>query len=159
MQVGYIDSVGLDKDGFKEGRLSLSFTDDGSIKNFYKLLIRYYSAGIDQWFALELISNDILFVNNTKLNDGGYQFSDRTFSGKTKFLSFPIADGLASGTPKFEVSLKCFDEDYNDYLRATENYSQTGNDGLSMEPVILKSNVTNGLGMIGGVSNARDTIK
>lgn len=157
MNVSYIDSVGLDADGFKEGRLTLNFKDDASVNNYYKLLIVYFSA-TNEKFAFELISNDILFVNNEKLNDGGYQFSDRTFSGKTKTLSFPVAFGLAVGTPKFIVSLKCFDEDYNDYLRATEDYSQTGDDAFSNEPVILKTNVNNGLGMIGGVSNARDSI-
>lgn len=158
MNISYIDSVGLDAEGFKEGRLTLSFSDDGGVSNYYKLLIRYYSAGKRTWFPFNLISNDILFIDNEKLNDGGYQFSDRTFSGKTKTVSFPVSFGLADGSPKFEVSLKTFDSDYNDYLRATQNYSQTGNDGLSNDPVILKTNVINGLGMIGGVSNARDTI-
>lgn len=153
----YIDSVGLDEFGFKIGRITLNFSDDGSVSNYYKLLIRYYNSGTTAWFPFSLNSNDIIFLNNEMLNDGGYLFSDRTFSGKSKTLSFPVPFGLAKGTPKFEVSLKSFNTDYYDYLRATDDYTQTGN-GFSNDPVILKTNVTNGLGMVGGVSNVRDTI-
>lgn len=155
--VTYTDSIGLDGFGFKIGQINLSFTDNGSISNYYKLLINYYNAGRQEWLPLLLSSNDVIFLNNEKLNDGSYLFSDRTFSGKTKRLSFEVPFGFATGSPKFAVILKNFDADYYDYLRATDDYNQTGN-GFSNDPVILKSNVTNGLGMVGGVSNARDTI-
>ncbi len=155
--VTYIDSIGLDDMGFKLGQINLSFKDDGSLSNYYKLLIRYYNAGTTVWFPFELNSNDIIFLNNEKLNDGGYLFSDRTFSGKTKNLSFTVPFGLATGTPKFEITMKSFNSDYFDYLRATDDYNQTGN-GFSNDPVILKTNVNNGLGMVGGVSNVKDTI-
>lgn len=157
VSIKYKDSVGLDAFGFKVGQINLSFTDDGSVSNYYKLLIRYYNAGTTVWFPFEINSNDILFINNDKLNDGGYMFSDRTFSGKTKNLSFEVPFGLATGSPKFEISIKSFDADYNDYLKAVENYRQNGN-GFSNDPIILKSNVSNGIGMVGGVSNVRDTI-
>ena len=37
--LNYKDSIGLDAFGFKVGQISLSFTDDGSVSNYYKLLI------------------------------------------------------------------------------------------------------------------------
>lgn len=154
---GFIDSIGVDPDGLKVGQLSLSFTDDPSEKNYYRLQIRYYNAGILTWFNFDFTSTDIIFLNNPKLKDGSYLFSDRTFSGKTKTLTFNVPFGLVTGSPKFEVSIKSFSEDYYTYLQQTDNYSQNGN-GISNEPVILRSNVTNGLGMVGGVSNARDTL-
>jgi hypothetical protein len=157
LTVQYIDSIGLDQAGFKLGQINLSFTDNGSVKSYYKLLIRNYNSGFDKWFSFDIKSNDILFLNNDKLNDGGYIFSDRSFSGKTKFLSFTVPFGIAMGTPKFEISLKTFDEDYYDYMKATDDYSQSGN-GFSNDPVILKTNVENGLGMLGGVCNSKDTI-
>jgi hypothetical protein len=134
----YKDSIGLDAFGFKVGQITLNFTDDGSVSNYYKLLIRYYNAGTTVWFPLEITSNDILFINNTKLNDGGYIFSDRTFSGKTKTLVFDIPFGLATGTPKFEVSIKSFNLDYYDYLVAVENYRQNGN---STPQICKKDNI------------------
>jgi hypothetical protein len=157
ISVSFKDSIGLDPDFFKIGQITLNFTDNGQINNYYKLLIRYYNASTDTWFPFVINSNDILFLNNTKLNDGGYLFSDRTFSGRTKTLYFNVPFGIGDGTPKFAVTLKSFNEDYYNYLRATDNYQQTGN-GVSNDPVILKTNVTNGLGMVGGVSNAKDTI-
>lgn len=154
---GFIDSIGLDPDGLKVGQLSLSFNDDPSEKNYYRLQIRYYNSAIVTWFNFDFTSTDIIFLNNPKLNDGSYLFSDRTFSGKTKTLTFNVPFGVVSGSPKFEVSIKSFSEDYYTYLQQTDNYSQNGN-GTSNEPIILRSNVSNGLGMVGGVSNARDTI-
>lgn len=154
---GFIDSIGVDPDGLKVGQLSLSFNDDPNEKNYYRLQIRYYNAGILTWFNFDFTSTDIIFLNNPKLKDGSYLFSDRTFSGKTKSLTFNVPFGVVSGSPKFEVSIKSFSEDYYTYLQQTDDYSQSGN-GISNEPTILRSNVTNGLGMVGGVSNARDTI-
>jgi hypothetical protein len=153
----YIDSIGLDNDGFKVSQITLSFTDDPGTKNYYRLLIRYYNAGILTWTPFNFTSNDIIFLNNEKLNDGSYLFSDRTFSGRNKVLVFNVPFGLAMGTPKFEISIKSFSEDYYNYLRQTDTYNQDGN-GVSNDPIILRTNVTNGLGMIGGVSNVRDTI-
>ncbi len=153
----YIDSIGLDNDGFKVGQITLSLTDEPGVKNYYRLLIQYYNAGILTWTPYNFTSNDILFLNNEKLNDGSYLFSDRTFAGKTKVLVFTVPEGLAMGTPKFEISIKCFSEDYFNYLRQTDTYNQDGN-GLSNDPIILKTNVINGLGMVGGVCNSRDTI-
>lgn len=157
LTVTYKDSIGLDADGFKIGQLVLNFTDDGSTKNYYKMLIRYYNSGINTWFPFNLVSNDILFLNNDKLNDGSYLFSDRTFSGKTKILTFNVQSTLVDGTPKFEISIKNFNEEYYNYLIQTDDYSQDGN-GFTNDPVILRTNVSNGLGMVGGVSNAKDTI-
>lgn len=153
----YIDSVGLDASGFPLGELSITFTDQPGVTNYYRFLINYYNSGILTWFPLTINSNDILFLNNEKQKDGSYLFSDATFSGKSKTLKFLVQSSIVDGTPKFEISIKTFDEDFYEYLQQTNNYSQTGS-GFSNDPIILRSNVTNGLGMVGGVSNSKDTI-
>lgn len=152
--VSYDSFIGFDADGFEVGQLKVSMTDDASTNNYYKFFIRYFDAGITTWFPLELVSNDVVFLNNEKLKDGSYLFSDRTFSGKTKTLKFNIEASSVKGSPKFEVSVKTFNEDYFNYLRQTDDYSQSGN-GFSNDPIILRTNVTNGLGMVGGVSNSK----
>jgi hypothetical protein len=157
VNTSYIDSIGVDDAGFKVSQITLSFTDEPGVKSYYRLLIRYYDEDILTWSPFNFTSNDILFLNNEKLGDGSYVFSDRTFSGKTKVLTFRVPFGLATGTPKFEVSMKTFSEDYYNYLRQTDEYNQNGN-GLTNDPIILKTNVIDGLGMVGGVSNERDTI-
>jgi hypothetical protein len=154
----YDSFIGFDADGFEVGQLTVSMTDDPSTKNYYKFFIRYYSAGISTWFPLDIVSNDVVFLNNEKLGDGSYLFSDRTFSGKTKTLKFNIEASSVKGTPKFEISIKTFNEDYFNYLRQTDDYSQSGN-GFSNDPVILRTNVSNGLGMVGGVSNTKKLLK
>jgi hypothetical protein len=154
----YDSFIGFDADGFEVGQLTVSMTDDPNTKNYYKFYIRYYSAGISTWFPLDIVSNDVVFLNNEKLGDGSYLFSDRTFSGKTKTLKFNIEASSVKGSPKFEISIKTFNEDYFNYLRQTDDYSQSGN-GFSNDPVILRTNVSNGLGMVGGVSNTKKLLK
>lgn len=153
----YKDSVGLDADGFKVGQITLTFNDDINVKNYYKLLIRWYNASTLQWYPLNIVSNDIIFLNNDKLSDGSYAFSDRTFNGKTKTLTFQTTSSMGTGTPKFEISVKTFNDEYYQYLLQTDDYSQSGN-AIGVEPVIIRTNVKNGLGMVGGISNAKDTI-
>lgn len=154
----YDSFIGFDADGFEVGQLTVSMTDDPNTKNYYKFFIRYYSAGISTWFPLDIVSNDVVFLNNEKLGDGSYLFSDRTFAGKTKTLKFNIEASSVKGSPKFEISIKTFNEDYFNYLRQTDDYSQSGN-GFSNDPVILRTNVSNGLGMVGGVSNTKKLLK
>lgn len=157
MTVNYKDSIGLDDFGFKIGEIKLNFSDNINTEDYYKLLITYYNAATTVWFPFDINSNDIVFLNNDKLADGGYLFSDRTFSGKSKSLTFKVPFGLATGSPKFVVSLKQFSAEYNDYLQAIDQYRQNGN-GTSNDPIILKSNVNGGIGMIGAVINKKDTI-
>ncbi|MCC6818119.1 MAG: DUF4249 domain-containing protein [Bacteroidia bacterium] len=153
----YNDSIGLDASGFPLGELTISFKDQPDVKNYYRFLVNYYNSGILTWFPLNINSNDILFLNNEKQKDGSYLFSDVTFSGKTKTLKFVVQSSIADGTPKFEISIKSFDENFYEYLQQSNNYSQSSG-GFSSDPIILRTNVTNGLGMVGGVSNSKDTI-
>jgi hypothetical protein len=154
----FIDSIGIDNAGLKIGQLVLNLNDDGGTANYYQLLIKYYNSGFMEWFPFDFVSNDEEFVNNDKLNDGSYLFSDTRFNGRTKTFKFDVPFGLATGTPKFEVSIKSINADFYEYTLQTNEYNQTGL-GFVPNPVILKSNVNNGLGMIGGVINQRDTIR
>src|SRR5690606_30632506 len=52
----YIDSVGLDQDGFKYGRLDLSFTDKAGENNYYRLFIEWYNPSTLKWSPLEFSS-------------------------------------------------------------------------------------------------------
>jgi hypothetical protein len=152
------DSIGIDNVGLKIGQLTLNINDDGSVANYYQLLIKYYNSGFMEWFPFDFVSNDEEFINNDKLNDGSYLFSDTRFNGRTKTFRFDVPFGLATGTPKFEISIKSINADFYEYIRQTNEYNQTGL-GFVPNPIILKSNVNNGLGMIGGVINQRDTIR
>lgn len=153
----FVDSVGVDNLGFPFGQLTIKFNDDGNTRNYYELLVRYYDDGIKQWFPLDFKSNDILFLNNEKLDNGGYVFSDVSFNGQQKTILTSIESNTATGTPKFEISIKTFSEDYYNYLKQLRDYNSSS--FFEPDPVILYSNVKNGLGMVGGVYNAKDTLK
>jgi len=153
----FVDSVGIDNLGFPFGQLTIQFKDDVGTKNYYELLVRYYDAGIQKWFPLDFKSNDILFLNNDKLDNGGYVFSDVSFNGQQKNILTSIESNTATGTPKFEISIKTFSEEYYNYLKQLRDYDN--NSFFVSDPVILISNVKNGLGMVGGVYNVKDTLK
>lgn len=152
----FVDSVGVDNLGFPFGQLTINFKDELATNNYYELLVRYYDDGINQWFPLDIKSNDLVFLNNEKLDNGGYVFSDVTFNGQQKTILTSVESNTATGTPKFEISIKTFSEDYYNYLKQLRDYDNSGL--FSPDPVILISNVKNGLGMVGGVYNVKDTI-
>ncbi|MES2617542.1 MAG: DUF4249 domain-containing protein [Bacteroidota bacterium] len=154
----YIDSIGLDNEGFPLGQLTVNFKDNPAANNYYEFLIRYYDASILQWFPLDIVSNDPVFLNNDKLDNGGYAFSDATFNGANKSIKIPIQFGTVNGSPKFEISIKTIQEDYFKYLEQVRDY-QNDRGSFDTDPIILRSNVTNGLGMVGGVYNFKDTIQ
>lgn len=153
----FVDSVGIDNLGFPFGQLTIKFKDDLATNNYYELLVRYYDAGIKKWFPLEIKSNDLVFLNNDKLDNGAYVFSDVTFNGQQKSILTSIEGNTATGTPKFEISIKTFSEDYYNYLKQLRDYNSSS--FFEPDPVILISNVKNGLGMVGGVYNVKDTLK
>ncbi len=153
----YIDSVGKDKSGFPLGQLTVNFKDNASTNNYYEFSIRVYDAAIHTWFPLDFNSDDVVFLNNKKLDNGAYLFSDISFNGQTKSISIPIPFGTVNGTPRFEISIKTFTEEYYRYLQQLRDYKDRST-FWSADPIILKSNVTNGLGMVGGVYNVKDTL-
>ncbi|MDI1234819.1 MAG: DUF4249 domain-containing protein [bacterium] len=152
----FVDSVGIDNLGFPFGQLTIKFNDDAATNNYYELSVRYYDDGIKQWFPLDIKSNDIVFLNNTKLDNGAYVFSDVSFNGQQKTILTSIEGNTASGTPKFEISIKTFSEDYYNYLKQLRDYNNSS--FFVADPIILISNVKNGLGMVGGVYNVKDTL-
>ncbi len=152
----YIPNVGLDKDGFPYGQLEVKLTDNGAVRNYYQFSIRYYDSSILKWTSYIITSEDPVFLNNTKKDDGSYLFSDATFSGQTKTLKFDIQSGITLSNITFEVSVKTFIEEYYRYLEQIADFQENGYN--SSTAVIMRTNVTNGLGMVGGIFNIRDTI-
>ncbi len=159
-QIGCVSSyqpnVGFDKDGFPFGQLSVKITDNGAVKNYFQFSIRYYDSSIQLWDSYIINSEDPVFVNNRKKNDGSYLFSDASFSGQSKLLKFDIPTGLTQSNVTFEVTIKTFIEEYYRYLEQIIDFKENGFN--NSDPVIIKSNVTNGLGMVGGIYNIRDTV-
>ncbi len=154
----FIDSIGLDEEGFKLGELTINFNDP-SERNYYELKVDYFDASIQQWFVLTPNSSDPIFSNNNKKNDGSFLFSDATFNGENKTLKILVKDGTFFGDYKFNVSLKSIPYDYYLYLRQIEEIRENNSSGTSFNPVILKTNVENGLGMIGTVSQYVEIIE
>jgi hypothetical protein len=152
----YTPNVGLDKDGFPYGQLSVKITDNGAVKNYFQFSIRYYDSSIQRWSSYIINSEDPIFINNRKKDDGSYLFSDASFSGQAKLLKFDIPTGLTQSNITFEVTIKTFIEEYYRYLEQISDFKANG--FATSDPVIIRSNVSNGLGMVGGIYNIRDTV-
>jgi hypothetical protein len=140
----YIDSIGIDSSGFPLGELSFSFSDLGTEDNYYRLNVSYWD-------------NSLKVFAKTK---NGYVFSDRTFSGVTQTLKFTVPFGFVAkgGDYKFLISLQTLNNDFTKYERSRELYNNAINSPFA-EPVFIYSNIKGGLGIFGGSSLSRDTLK
>lgn len=149
----YKDSVDVDIDGYRIGQLTFNIKDVPNQANYYAILVRYYNQPINQWLDYDIVSNDPIFFE-TKQTDGSYLFSDKTFSGNTKTVSINVPYDYTTSTPKFEVLIKSIDSDYYTYIQQVQEYNQTGV-GILDNPVIVKTNIKDGLGFVGAISSKK----
>ena len=149
----YLDSIDKDIDGFRIGQLTFILKDVPNQANYYSILVRYYNQPINQWLDYDIVSNDPIFFQ-TKQTDGSYLFSDKTFSGNTKTVSINLPYDFTIYSPKFEVLVKSIDADYYTYIQQVQEYNQTGV-GILDNPVIVKSNIKDGLGFVGAISSQK----
>jgi hypothetical protein len=89
-------------------------------------------------------------------------FSDELISGRDYDLTFKI-DHIIPDTDYFEFSYFCIElqsvtKDLYLYLLSFSAYNQTRDNFLS-EPVLVYTNVANGLGVFGALSSSADTIR
>ncbi len=155
----YIDSIGIDSSGFPLGELSFSFSDLGTEDNYYRLNVSYWDNSLKIFAILNL--DDNFFINTqSEKTKNGYVFSDRTFSGVTQTLKFTVPFGFVAigGDYKFLISLQTLNNDFTKYERSRELYNNAINSPFA-EPVFIYSNIKGGLGIFGGSSLSRDTLK
>lgn len=98
-------------------------------------------------------------------NEDNYQsriiFSDKLFDGKRysitgRFYTWFLWDASDSATVYF--SLRAIDEHYYRYIDSRADHYYAKNDPFAV-PVVVHTNIENGLGILGGMSVATDSIK
>lgn len=160
-----IPNGGIDQTGVPSDLVSITWNDNGAENNYYKINFFYYSELAQQFLPFEFTTNEqVLRSNETiKTNDGGYIFKDDLFNGKTQTLSAVPSFGLTSPTApyKYLIQLRNMSEQYYKYLTTLQRYrdAQDFNSGLFTEPVVVFTNVANGLGIWAGTTMASDTLK
>jgi hypothetical protein len=163
----YTQDGGIDMQGNKSDLLKISFQDDPATKDYYKVNFFYYSELVDKFNAFEFEAKDVLAaINTTKTRDGGYLFSDETFSGQLKTITAVPPAGLVKFNTgaKYLIQIERLSSDYWKYNTTLEQYrgslsGGTNSTNLFRGAVVVYSNVVNGLGIFAGSSIERDTIK
>ena len=159
----FIEDGGIDMQGNKSDLLKLTFTDNGSTHDYYKLSFFYYSELVGQFHAFDFDRTDVLAaVNTIKTRDGGFLFSDELFNGKSKTLTAVPPMGLvkANTTYKYLIRLERLSEEYWKYINSLEQYrgGSSVNNFLN-GAVVVYSNVNQGLGIFAGGCVESDTLK
>ena len=94
-------------------------------------------------------------------NMGGVVFSDKLIQGKEYAITGNIYSGYSmwsADTSTLYVNLHSISKDYFDYVSSLQKHYNAKGDPFST-PVVVHSNVTNGLGIFGARSTSRDSIR
>ena len=151
-----IEDGGTDTSGFLSDLLTLTFTDKPVEKNFYEVRFEYYNVGLGEYLPMYFRTSDpsLAEYNSFRINDQSVVFSDELFDGQTKSLSNVASFGLVDGNPdeKYRIVLSIISEDlflyYRSLIRAEEAQGATFEAGYN-NAVVIHSNVTGGLGIVG----------
>lgn len=165
-----IDSISYSKTNYnnQEGiDVILNFTDPQTIDNFYRLKLEKKKSGnsyttfhgfyntdplMGEWFVYDVL--DPLYNQDIKPQSENY-FSDELINGKTYQyrIIIPLEDGpgslIEAGDSLF-ISLFSISKDLSIYQNSLESYQKAIND--EAEPVIIYSNIQNGVGLFAGSS-------
>jgi len=152
------DSVFTDSFGFPMGEILVRIQDNRDEKNYYRVVLRYYNSATTNFDLLPVESDDPLVNQLASQRDGSVVFSDATFNGNMREVRFRIPFGFGSGSPKFLVQLENLSEDFYLYSNSLNRYQNTGANIFS-EPVLVYSNIKDGLGIFAGSQLVRDTIR
>ena len=162
----------LNKYGNKELELSITFTDTPNKKNFYSLnILRIENYNSKTYYNPESFSsNDLLFGSNENVI---FEGPDKRFRGNEAFFDDSIIDGEKykvkvsvelfgyrrdADKQKFEVVLNSLTKSYYQYHKSKKLQRET-KDNPFAEPVIVYSNIKNGLGIFVGYSSSKYVVE
>jgi hypothetical protein len=147
---------GLDTGGLQGDLLQVTFKDQPSQNNFYKINVYYRNETLGQWIPINFDKRDpsLAEYNSYTLNDAGVLFSDELFSGITKVLSIVAPSGIVAGNngDKYLIELSSISEDYFSYFRSlqrAQDAKEISFQGGYNNAVVIHSNVNGGLGILG----------
>lgn len=156
LSVAYDDSAQITVFDETLDKISFSFADAAGSAQFYAVVVYAlypYIDGVDTVWYPSAVS---LFTDDVKLNDAIYYqtelvFSDELFDGETPSFtvfanSYEMADSL-----NYVIKLATLSEDYYRYVTSLSKYWSAQGNPFS-EPVLIHSNVQNGLGVLAGFS-------
>lgn len=153
------DSTGIDSVGLPTGTLRFVFQDPGGEKNSYKIRFLYYKSISNEFLPFEYTTNDasLLSPDAEEAGDRSVLFNDLLFNGQQKEIAIFTPALLATGSPRFLVEFSALSNDYEKYYLTLQRHIEASDNPFS-EPVIIYTNITNGLGIFAGSIERKDTI-
>lgn len=152
------DSTDLDTAGYPTGTLTVNLNDNGSKNNYYRISLFYYDDVTAVYNTLMPVTRDAAIENEAIVSDNGsWVFSDRSFNGQQKSISFITPFGYALGSPKYMVVTESLNEEYFKYFKSIEDYKAGA--GIFGEATPIFTNIRNGVGIWAGSTISRDTIR
>jgi hypothetical protein len=173
-------------DGYLLKEAKVRFSDPGGNNNFYRMAVRsteglYYGNKTVPWspeVPVTVFESDRSYASDNdpvitprkedqdlfdmQVQNTYHIFSDELISGKEYALTLEMNNRLPD-TDYYEFSVLDFElqsitEDLYMYLLTTSAHMQT-NDAYITEPVLVYTNIENGLGVVGALSSSTITLK
>jgi hypothetical protein len=162
----YTEKGGIDTSGNKGDLLQVSFQDEAGKDNYYKINVYYWNQTIGQWIPINFDKRDpsLAEYNSFLLNDAGVLFSDELFNGNQKTINIVTTSGLVSSNTgdKYLIELASINKDFFSYYRSlqrAQDAKEISFDGGYNNAVVIHSNITNGLGILGATTESRIVLK
>ncbi|MDC1395519.1 DUF4249 domain-containing protein [Bacteroidia bacterium] len=151
-----IEDGGIDTGGLAGDLLQVTLKDQGGINNYYKIRISYLNQTLGQWIPINFDKKDpsLADYNSYLLNDAGVLFSDELFDGQTKTISIVAPSGIVAGNSgdKYKIELSSISTDLYKYyssLQRARDAKANGFQGSFNNAVVIHSNISRGLGILG----------
>lgn len=146
----------VNQDGYKYLRVKITINDPANIENFYQFSFRTISFGYEQILSFPVNQSDFGLTGTTYQS---YLLSnDKLFNGQSKTFIFDLDGGSFYDivTP-LSVVVNGVSKDMFLYYQQLQKYQNAQNAFLA-EPVMMYTNIENGLGIFAGYSSHITTI-
>ena len=162
----YTPNGGIDTAGNNGDLLQISFQDEPGKDNFYKINVYYRNETLNQWIPINFDKRDpsLAEYNSFLLNDAGVLFSDELFNGNKKTINIVTTSGLVSNNSgdKYLIELASINKDFFSYYRSlqrAQDAKEISFNGGYNNAVVIHSNITNGLGILGATTESSIVLK
>lgn len=163
-EADYIPDGGVDTSGFTYDKIFVKFSDPRGQKNFYRINFLYHDDLLNQFFPFyfDLNHPGLNSRNTMVLRDGSVIFNDDLIDGRNiEFNIIPLfGTGFGNLNYKYLVQFESISEDLYRYYITIDRAREAGNGGFGFggNPVIVHSNIVNGLGIFGATNANLDTL-
>jgi hypothetical protein len=160
----YIPDGGIDTSGLEYDKIIVNLTDSRGVKNFYRINFYYHDDLFNQFLPMFFNLNHpgLNSRNSMVLRDGSVLFNDELIDGRNvEFNVVPLfGTGFGNNKYKYMVELESISEDLYRYYISINRAREAGNGGFDFgsNPVIVHTNIVNGLGIFGATNSGKDTL-